>query len=125
MLANEIMTKDVAKASEHTSIELGEALTTAMHVRHLPIVNDNDELVGVVSVRDLLAHFAHNGKDQRVLLREIMTDHPIAAAPSTPVKEIISLLLQHEICCVPILDGGKLVGIVTERDIVGFAACRV
>ena len=88
------------------------------HIHHLPVVDADGCLVGVVSQRDLLSVGAVSG----LTLDEIMVTDVKTLPPSAPAREAAYLILRHAIGCVPICEpGGKLVGIVTDSDFVRVA----
>jgi acetoin utilization protein AcuB len=92
------------------------ARTMARHgVRHLPVV-DGGALVGLVSQRDLLAA---RGADK--LVRDVMAAELAVTHPGASACEAARALLTLRIGCLPVLDDGALVGIVTETDFVRVA----
>jgi CBS domain-containing protein len=103
-------------------------LMDAEHVRHVPIVDREGDLVGLVTQRDL-ARSALGQQDelplseQRELLRrrkirEIMAIDVETADPETSLKEAAAMLLENKIGCLPVTEGNHLVGILTEADFV-------
>ena len=80
--------------------------------RHLPVELDG-RLVGILSERDVLARRA--GLSTKVAMA--MTSHPKVASPEDDVTEIESRLLSSKIDCLPVVDRGKLLGIVTTSDL--------
>lgn len=83
--------------------------------RHLPVVAEG-RLVGILSDRDLRPVLLSPGlAESRVA--ELMTEHPVTIAPDAPVEEAASLLVARKIGCLPVLEEGRLVGIVTETDL--------
>jgi CBS domain-containing membrane protein len=98
-------------------------------IRHLPVLDDDGEqLVGIVSQRDLfrsaLAKALGYGESaQRKLLdtfsvKEVMTTDVITTTPDTPLIEAARVLMEHKIGCLPVVENGRLVGILTEGDFV-------
>lgn len=83
--------------------------------RHLPVVVEG-RLVGILSDRDLRPVLLSPGlAGSRV--GELMTAHPVTIAPDAPVEEAASLLVARKIGCLPVLEEGRLVGIVTGTDL--------
>ena len=92
------------------------ARTMARHgIRHLPVI-DRGALVGLVSQRDLLAARAGDKMVRDVMTTECAVTHPAASA-----CDAARALLTLKIGCLPVLDDGALVGIVTETDFVRVA----
>jgi CBS domain-containing membrane protein len=96
------------------------------HVRHVPIVDQDNAFVGLMTHRDLLAqtisHLAEVDEkeqeylDRHIHIMNIMKTDVMTADPEMDVCAAISLLLDHKYGCLPVVSNGKLVGIVTEAD---------
>nr|WP_285847100.1 acetoin utilization AcuB family protein [Sporosarcina luteola] len=117
------MKRDVSSLSpEHT---VSDALTIMQKkkIRHLPIVSDDKGLVGIVTDRDLKEVVPSLYSDSRdasvynIPLSEIMTKNPISGHPMDFVEEAAIIFYDNQIGCLPIVSGGKLVGIITETDL--------
>ena len=92
-------------------------------IRHLPIVNDRKELIGIVSNRDMLvATNTPANLDGQRWASHIMTPNPISIGKTQSATTAAQLLLQHHIGCLPVLEGNKIIGIVTESDFVRYFA---
>ena len=116
----DMMTRDPVTVNERTSAARALALLTEVGVRHLPVVDHDRNLVGVISQRDLLAHVGAGGG--RRLLAAIMQPDVVAVTPETPAHEAAYLILHHGIGCIPVVDrDGHLVGIATDADFVRVA----
>lgn len=125
MLVRSRMTRDVIVAAPDTTLALALELTRNNGIRHLPVVQD-ERLVGIVSERDLrLAHPPVWQDDPDALRRalhertvgEIMTRLVVTIAPDAPVEEAARLLHAYDFGCLPVVQDGRIVGIITESDI--------
>ena len=88
-------------------------------IRHLPVMEGNS-LVGIITDRDIryaTRPLQHDPSYARTAIREVMTEEPITAGPLDPVEEAARLMRSKKIGCLPVLDGGELVGIVTITNL--------
>lgn len=125
MLVRSRMTPNVHTASPDTTLAEALAITREHRIRHLPILEDG-RLVGLLSDRDLRlaippAWAAQHDELLAALndrhVREIMVTDLITVATDTPIEDAARLLYTHRIGCLPVLDDGALVGILTETDL--------
>lgn len=94
-------------------------------VRHMPVVSA-DGLVGVITDRDVREALPSPMSEaeatefaaamDRIAVWEVMTEQVITVTPQTPLAQAVHLLADRKIGCLPVLDAGRLVGIVTETD---------
>ena len=96
-------------SADHAARVMAEA-----EIRHLPVVDQTGNLIGLLSQRDLLANTDRHGR-----VRDLMSTNVLTVAPETAAYEAALLLWTHKIGCVPVTDvAGQLVGILTEADFV-------
>ena len=120
----DIMSAEVTTLGRNDTLLLAKDIMNLGRIRHFPVVED-DELVGVVSQRDLYRAslgtvMQYGEKAQRAFLesvavKEIMVD-PISIGPDATVGDAARLMIEHKIGCLPVLEDNRLVGIVTETD---------
>jgi acetoin utilization protein AcuB len=89
--------------------------------RHLPVVDGNGALVGMVD-RDGLELFLSKAESPGVVKRQyridqVMVCDVVTVTPECPLEEAAALMVRHKIRCLPVVETGKVVGIVTETDI--------
>jgi acetoin utilization protein AcuB len=114
---------------------LGEAMTLCFQhrIRHLPIINDEGKLVGLVTDRDLRFYISHrlgtimeNNSDREALhhrLHVMMVRRFISSRPETTVTQAARLMLDNRIGCLPVIDAeNRLVGIITTGDLLRLIA---
>jgi acetoin utilization protein AcuB len=101
-------------------------------VRHLPVVDKKGRLVGIVTDRDIrqagpsgattLSVHELNFLLEKVRVSGLMTrkDKLITITPDTLIEEAVQLMHDHKIGCLPVVEGGKLYGIYTETDALGY-----
>jgi CBS domain-containing protein len=127
----DIMISEVTTLNRNDSLQLVKDIMSLGRVRHFPVIDDG-KVVGVVSQRDLYkaslgSVMKYGEKAQRAFLegiavKEVMTDPPITIAPHATVQEAARLMMEKKIGCLPVLEGPKLVGIVTETDMLKLVA---
>lgn len=116
----DLMTRDPVTLSERTTAARALALLDEVGIRHLPVVDHDQNLVGVISQRDLYA--AVRAGDTRRPLAALMQAEVVAVTPDTPAHEAAYLMLHHGIGCLPVIDrDDHLVGIATDADFVRVA----
>jgi CBS domain-containing protein len=82
-------------------------------------VEDHEgHLVGLVTHRQLLRMVSRGESGQPVSVREIMKVDPLTASPDTTTLDALAMMRAHKLGCLPVVQEGKLVGIVTESDFI-------
>jgi len=116
----QFMVTDLFTARVDDIVDFAASLMDWRHVRHVPVEDDEGNLVGLVSHRALLRLVATGrmGKDKRVTVAEIMKSDPVTVSPDTSTVEAIRLMRKKKLACLPVTKKGKLVGLVTEHDLV-------
>jgi acetoin utilization protein AcuB len=110
MRMQELMKRRVESVSAETTAESAREKMRARRIRHL-VVTEGSKVVGVLSERDLGARTSSS------VVGDIMTAPAVTAVATTTVREAANLLRGRTIGCLPILEEGKLVGIVTTTDL--------
>ena len=123
------MSKDLITLSSEQSLYEASKLFSRHNVRHIPVV-ENERLVGMVSHTDLL-RISFSGLDESddsivpviyemYSVPEIMTRVPVFVESNTTIKEVAEILSRQSFHSLPVLDKGKLVGIVTTTDLINY-----
>ena len=117
-----IMSAPVISLEADHSLSLANGIMNLQRVRHLPVTRSG-RLIGLVTHRDLmaaqaaaLAREAGPDEDLSVPVSRIMQTDLLTVTPETPVLEAARIMLDHHYGCLPVVEGGLLVGIVTEID---------
>jgi CBS domain-containing protein len=120
LTVGQFMTQDLFTVRPDDIVDFAATLMDWRRVRHVPVESDTGELVGLVSHRALLRLVAQGrmGKDHRVTVEEIMNRSPRTVNPDTPTVEAIRVMRKEKIACLPVIRDNKLVGIVTEHDLI-------
>ncbi|WP_096189758.1 acetoin utilization AcuB family protein [Evansella halocellulosilytica] len=122
MVIEEIMKKTVITAKKETSIQSAVTMMQENRIRHLPVINDDYEIVGIISDRDLKeaspSKLQKNKNDLDELpISELMIKDVLTALPSDFVEEAANTMIEQQISCLPVEEDGKLIGIITETDL--------
>jgi len=116
----QIMTTDLFTVRPNDIVDFAATLMDWRHVRHVPVEGDDGELVGMISHRDLLRLVANGriGGDNKVSVDEIMTRMPVTVNSDADTVEAIRLMRENKIACLPVVEAGKLVGMISEHDLI-------
>lgn len=132
MRARDIMTTVVVTVGPETTVKAAAALLAGRGFTALPVVDDDEVLVGIVTEADLIQQ--RIPPDPRVRGRdtvpratgggvaEVMSSPVLAAGPGADLTELTAALVKARHRSVPIVEGGRLVGIITRRDLLGVLA---
>ena len=117
MKIEDLMTKNVV------TIETGDNLVKAAqkmsteNVGSLPVL-ENSKFVGILTDRDIVVRsIAKNENPEATMVRVAMTDNPITISPDLDVQDAASIMVEHQIRRLPVLEDTNLVGIVTLGDL--------
>lgn len=111
MLVVERMTTEPLTIGDQTTVQQALDTIKEHRLRHLPVLDEQDRLVGIVSEKDLL----RSKPDKRV--EEIMTRDVVTVSEYTALEEAARIMADHTISSLPVMRNGKLVGIITETDL--------
>jgi CBS domain-containing protein len=129
MRAKDIMTSPVITVTPDTSIKEAAAILIRNRISTLPVVNDQQELVGIVSEADLMALETEPDPRRHVIpqlyttksaprvVGEVMTRDVIAVPEDANVAMVARLMLEHRLKSVPVVIGNEVIGIVARRDV--------
>lgn len=126
---SKIMTTDLATLNPTQSLSEAEKLFSDLHIRHIPIVEDS-RLVGIISRSDLLK-ISYTDFDEetekiesivfdRFTIPQVMTKNPVTVTANTTIRETARILSLQSFNALPVIDKGKLVGIITTQDLVAY-----
>lgn len=111
MKAEDIMTTRVITVTENQTKQQAARLLSQHRISGLPVVNDHNVVVGVVTEYDVIS------KEGRTV-GEIMTRGVISVTPDTDLEEVSHILVHERIKRLPVIDKGRLLGIVSRADLV-------
>jgi CBS domain-containing protein len=112
MDARDIMTRDVIAVAPDMLVDEVADLLMRHRIHGAPVVDsDTNQLVGMISFVDLVGR-----RGQKV--RDVMASEPVSASEDTPMEEISAMMLDQMVRRVPVVRGGRVVGIVSAGDII-------
>ena len=114
MIARDIMTRKVYTIRSDASAQEAAQLLDQHRISGLPVVDEGSDIIGIVTEADIISKVDREG----LRVSEIMSNEIISVNEETPVSEIALLLTERKIKRVPVVQDGKLVGIVSRADIV-------
>ncbi|XJZ26507.1 acetoin utilization AcuB family protein [Bacillota bacterium Lsc_1132] len=123
MIVEEIMRTNVSTLLPNNTIADGIRLMAQKKIRHVPIVNEENHLVGLVTasrIREAGPSIFHAGEhleDLQKPIETIMKKNVVFGHPLDFVEEVAGLFYDHRLSCLPIIKDKKLVGIITETDL--------
>jgi CBS domain-containing protein len=128
----DVMSSEVHTVKRNDELGIADALMKQERVRHLPVLDGDGEVCAVVSQRDLFRGallkalgFGSRAEElmlKQVVVKEAMSSEIQTTSPDTSVADAARLMIEKKIGCLPVIENGKLVGIVTETDFVRLVA---
>jgi CBS domain-containing protein len=140
--ARDIMTREVITVTPETEVTEIAALLLDNHFNGLPVIDQNGDLVGIICQSDLIAEqkklpipsvftlldtfipIYSPGKTEKevqkiaaVKASDAMSSNPVTVDPETGLDEIASIMVNKNLHTIPVMEGGKLVGIIGKEDI--------
>ena len=116
--AMDIMTEDVQSLNQHST--LLEASIRLEEISHTgaPVIDDDGNVVGFLTLRDIMK--GRRAKQMHSPVKGYMSRNPVSASVHTTIRELDELMFENNIGHLPVVDGTKLVGIVTRDDYLNF-----
>jgi CBS domain-containing protein len=114
------MTKEIDIAKENTSIEQISAKLFAGEFNGVPIVNNSNSVIGIVTAIDILKAIREGKNLNATMAKDIMTPNPSVVKEDTPINDIIDIMIEKDIVMVPVVENNtnRIMGIVTRLDVI-------
>jgi CBS domain-containing protein len=123
-----IMSTDLITVRPSDTLEQARGLMHTNRIHHLPVVNDGGELVGLVTLTNVLAATDSILRDadnrihaEEILIKDVMVEDLATVDERASLRQAALFIEKHKIGCLPVLSNGKLKGIITDSDFVGVA----
>jgi CBS domain-containing membrane protein len=131
MRVRDLMEKELVTLEASDTLDLADDLMQLGRIRHMPVVS-RAGVVGILSQRDLFRAAVSSALRFRravekewlakIPVQEVMTSHVFTVGPDDSVRSAVDLMLAKRIGCVPVVEGGKLVGLLSESDCLRYLA---
>ncbi|MHC1710680.1 MAG: CBS domain-containing protein [Solidesulfovibrio sp.] len=128
LTTRDLMTEDLIALHDTDSLLLAKQTMEDARIRHLPIIDASGAFVGLLTNRDILAasvsRLAEIDVDTQeeiysgIPISEVMRADVAMATPELPLRQAAEVLLTQKYGCLPVVEGGKLVGILTASDFI-------
>lgn len=127
----DVMSGELVTLGRNETLTVADDVMNERRIRHVPVLDEDGELCGIVSQRDLfrgavLRSLGYGTRAEHMMLesllvKDAMTEDPVTVDASAPLAQAARLMLDRSIGGLPVVQGGKLVGIITEGDFVRLA----
>jgi CBS domain-containing protein len=128
----DLMSRPVRTLDRNDTLTLADSVMRDERIRHLPVLDGRGRLVGILSQRDLFLNalvralgygtMARDRSFHTLVVKEVMTEDVVTATPETLITAAAQMMVDRKIGCLPVVEGGTLVGILSESDIVSAVA---
>jgi len=130
-LISEIMTKNIIALNRDDDLETAEMLFKRNKIRHIPVVAAEEVIIGMLSYTDLLrisfADAVYETEEEVDTLvynifniDQVMAKNVVTVSSTATIKEVAKILAENEFHALPVVDDGRLVGIVTTTDLINY-----
>lgn len=117
-----VMTTNVVTVRKNTPISQATELLMSNNITGMPVVEDDMTLVGVISERDVLHLFCSSGRTTNRTVSDFMTTPAIHFEQDDDIEDVCACLMENNFRRVPVTSNGKVVGIVSRRDVLDYIA---
>ena len=119
MHVKDVMRREVLTVSPETRIKEAARTLSDNHIGSLIVVK-NEKVAGIITERDILRSLADSEKDEieSKIVEDAMTHYVIPITSGSNVESAVKLMIENKIKRLPVIDNGKLVGIITASDII-------
>lgn len=115
--ARDVMTRPVVSARENASArDIALQLLSGLY-SGMPVTDESGKVIGIVTEFDLLGQICGGKELAKLTAEDIMEKEPITVDINTPIKDILTTMLDRNIIRLPVTDEGKLVGVIARCDI--------
>ena len=128
MMVKDLMSLELYTLKPTDTVHQARELMLEKHIRHIPIVDERNEFVGLLTKRDVLAASVsvlaeidpveRDELESKIPISEVMITEIVVAEEETDLVDAARFILEQKHGCLPVLRGPRLIGILTEADFV-------
>ena len=128
LVVADIMSRDVFTLDRNDKLSVADDVMKQRRIRHIPVLDRDGELCGIITQRDLfrgilLRSLGFGSRAEEKMLdslsvKDAMHEDVITTSPDTPLAGAADLMLSSKVGCLPVVDGQRLVGLISEADFV-------
>ncbi len=130
MKVKDLMQTDTVTLQTNDTLDIAEDIMSLGRLRHLPVVQVGNRLVGMVSQRDLLRASLSSALNvsaykrqqwlEKIAVRDVMSKGVVSVEADADIKDALDVLLGEKFGCLPVVEAKKLVGVLTETDLLEY-----
>lgn len=127
MKVKDYMTRNVITVKEEDSLLQARNSMKKNQIRHLPVLNDEGKLVGIITFSDIMGYTPSQAISMnfwemmdiisRKKVKDAMTIAPATVIPDMPIEDVATLFREEKVGMLPVIEENQLVGIITDTDI--------
>lgn len=128
ILVEDVMSTNVFTLGRNDRLSIADDLLKQQRIRHIPVLNSDGNLCGILTQRDLfrgilLRSLGYGDRAEQKLLdslsiKDAMHDEVLTISPKSTLSDAANLMLSNKVGCLPVVDGERLVGMISEADFV-------
>ena len=124
MQIKDAMANELLSVRQDATIQGAAAGMRDAGIGALPVVTGGDHLAGIVTARDIAVRAVAEGLGAETLVGHVMTRRLVVAEPSDELEDALSLMREHQIRRLPVVEGARLIGMVAQADIAALSEPR-
>lgn len=128
LTVEDVMTRDVFTIGRNEKLSIADDVMKQKRIRHIPVLDGDGQLCGIITQRDLfrgilLRSLGFGTRAEEKMLdslsvKDAMHEDVITTSPHASLADAARLMLSSKIGCLPVVEGGRLVGLISEADFV-------
>jgi CBS domain-containing protein len=115
-VVSNVMSTDLITVTDDYIVELVVKIMEWRNIRHLPVEGKDGELKGIITKKRLDRYLTDENKSHQLTAADVMDTDPTTIKPDEDIKYAMLLMLDEGISCLPVIEQGKLIGIITDKD---------